>query len=81
MRDKDNRIPKGQGSGSPIHCIDGLRYAVSFICMRDRAFHDIRKLIIDKRASFRPDSDKPVQDMGSGYTRIDPNALYRGKKF
>jgi hypothetical protein len=80
MRDKDNRIPKGTGPGSPIHGIDGLRYATSFICMRDRSFLDIRRLVIEKRASFRSDSDKPVQDLGGGYTRIHPDALYRGKK-
>jgi hypothetical protein len=79
-RDKDNKIPKGIGPSSPIHAIDGLRYVASFICIRDKAFLDIRKLIIDKRASFRPDSDKPVQDLGSGYTQIDPGALYRGKR-
>jgi hypothetical protein len=80
MRDKDNRIPKGIGPGSPIHAIDGLRYVCSFICMRDRAFLDIRRLVIDKRASFRADSGQPVQDLGSGYIQIHPDALYRGKR-
>jgi hypothetical protein len=79
-RDKDNKIPKGVGPSSPIHAIDGLRYVCSFVCMRDKAFRDIRELIIDKRASFRSDSEKPVQDLGSGYIQIHPNALYRGKK-
>jgi hypothetical protein len=59
---------------------DGLRYVCSFICMRDKAFRDIRRLVIDKRASFRSDSEKPVQDLGGGYVQIHPNALYRGKK-
>jgi hypothetical protein len=67
-------------SNSPIHAIDGLRYVCSFICMRDKAFRDIRNLIIDKRASFRPDSGKLIQDLGSGYVQIHPNALYQGKK-
>jgi hypothetical protein len=80
MRDKDNKIPKGIGPSSPIHAIDGLRYACSFICMRHKDFKDIRSLIIDKRASFRSDHDALVQDLGGGYTQIDPNALYRGKK-
>jgi hypothetical protein len=80
MRDKDNKIPKGVGPGSAIHSVDGLRYACSFICMRDRAFLDIRRLVIDKRASFRSDSDKPIQDVGGGYIQIHPDALYRGKK-
>jgi hypothetical protein len=79
-RDKDNKIPKGIGPTSPIHAIDGLRYVCSFVCMRDKSFRDIRKLIIDKRASFRSDSEKPIQDLGSGYIQIHPNALYRGKK-
>jgi hypothetical protein len=48
--------------------------------MRDRAFHDIRRLVMDKRASFRSDSDRPVQDLGNGYIQIHPDALYRGKK-
>jgi hypothetical protein len=80
MRDKDNKIPKGLGPGSPIHTIDGLRYACSFICMRHKDFRDIRELVVNKRASFRSDSEKPVQDLGSGYVQIHPDALYRGKK-
>jgi hypothetical protein len=80
MRDKDNKIPKGIGPSSPIHAVDGVRYSCSFICMRDRSFRDIRELIIDKRASFRSDNGKPVQDVGNGYLQIHPNALYRGKK-
>jgi hypothetical protein len=80
MRDKDNKIPKGLGPSSAMHTVDGLRYVCAFVCMKDKAFRDIRELIIDKRASFRSDSDKPVQDLGSGYIQIHPNALYRGKK-
>jgi hypothetical protein len=80
MRDKDNRIPKGVGPGSPIHAVDGCRYACSFICMRHKAFRDIRELVVNKRASFRSDSEKPVQDLGGGYIQVHPDALYRGKK-
>ncbi|GAB6391772.1 MAG: terminase [Treponematales bacterium] len=80
MRDKDNKIPKGVGPSSPMHVIDGLRYVCSFICARDRAFNDLRRLIIDKRASFRAESENLVQDVGGGCMRIHPNALYRGKK-
>jgi hypothetical protein len=79
-RDKDNKIPKGVGPGSAMHAVDGLRYAIAFICSRDKAFLDIRRLVLDKRASFRPDSDALVRDLGSGYTQIDPRALYSGKK-
>jgi hypothetical protein len=80
MRDKDNKIPKGIGPSSPIHAVDTVRYVCAFVCTRDKAFRDIRRLVIDKRASFRSDSDKPVQDLGSGYVQIHPDALYRGKK-
>jgi hypothetical protein len=79
-RDRDNKIPKGIGPSSPMHAIDGLRYVASFVCVRDKSFRDIRSLVIDKRASFRSDSDKPIQDLGGGYTQIDPSALYRGKR-
>jgi hypothetical protein len=81
MRDKDNRIPKGVGPNSPIHTIDGTRYACSFICMRHRDFRDIREIVLDKRASFRSDGGGPVQDLGGGYVQIHPDALYRGKRF
>jgi hypothetical protein len=80
MRDKDNRVPKGIGPSSPAHYVDGCRYACSFICMRHKDFRDIRKLIIDKRASFRSDGEKPIQDLGGGYMQIHPDALYRGKR-
>jgi hypothetical protein len=81
MRDKDNRVPKGIGPSSPAHYVDGTRYACSFICMRHKDFRDIRELVVNKRASFRSDSDRPVQDLGGGYIQIHPDALYRGKKF
>jgi hypothetical protein len=80
MRDKDNRIPKGKGPSSPIHAIDTLRYVAAFVCMRDKDFRDIRRLIIDKRTSFYSGGDKLVQDLGSGYTQIHPDALYQGKR-
>jgi hypothetical protein len=80
MRDKDNRIPKGIGPGSQAHYADGLRYACSFICMRSREFRDIREMVMEKRASFRTDSDKPVQELGGGYVQIRPDALYSGKR-
>jgi hypothetical protein len=80
MRDKDNKIPKGIGPSSPAHYVDGVRYACAFIAMRDPVFKDIRHLVLEKRASFRSDSDKPIQELGNGYMQIDPAALYRGKK-
>jgi hypothetical protein len=75
MRDKDNKIPKGIGPNSPIHYLDTIRYACAFIAMRDKAFLDIRRIIIEKRASFRKDSDRPVQDIGDGYLEVHPDAL------
>ena len=75
VRDKDNRIPKGKGPSSPMHAIDGLRYVCSFIAMRDRNFRDIRRLVLEKRASFRSDSDTGIQDLGDGYMRVHPGAL------
>jgi hypothetical protein len=80
MRDKDNKIPKGIGPSSPAHYVDGVRYACAFIALRDPVFKDIRHLVLEKRASFRSDSDKPIQELGNGYMQIDPAALYRGKK-
>jgi hypothetical protein len=58
-----------------MHAIDGLRYAITFIAMRDKAFKGIRRLILDKRASFRPDSGAKIQNLGNGYMLIDPEAL------
>jgi hypothetical protein len=77
MRDKDNKIPKGKGPRDPAHAVDGLRYACSFICGRSKAFLDIRRLIMDKRASFRMDAEEPIKDLGNGYTQIHPDALLR----
>ena len=76
-RDKDNKIPKGLGPSSPIHAIDGIRYALSFIVTKDSSFSDIRRMILEKRASFRTDSDAPVQDLGGGYSQIEPGALLK----
>lgn len=79
MRDKNNKVPKGIGPSSPIHAIDGLRYACSFICMHNKAFLDIRRLIIDKRSSFHSDSEKKVVELGGGYMQIDPSMLHQRK--
>jgi hypothetical protein len=75
MRDKDGKIPKGIGPGYPIHDIDCIRYICSFVASRDPAFRDIRRLIMEKRASFRTDSDETVHDLGDGYMQIHPDAL------
>jgi hypothetical protein len=75
MRDKDNRIPKGLGPSSPIHAIDGLRYAVHFICANRPGFRDIRNLVLDKLASLRDEEEDPVKRLQGGYLEIAPGAL------
>ena len=76
MRDKDNKIPKGIGPRSPIHAVDGLRYVATFAVIKFPGFENIRKLIVDKRASLRNEPDEElVKDLGSGYTEISPEAL------
>jgi len=77
MRDKDNKIPKGVGPRSPIHDIDGMRYVCTFAVLKFPGFQNIKRLIVDKRASLRTDvdSDKLVKDLGSGYSEISPEAL------
>jgi hypothetical protein len=74
MRDKDNKVPKGVGPGSPIHAIDGLRYACTFIVANEKGFRDIRRLVMEKRASLREDEDM-VKQLESGYTDIAPQAV------
>lgn len=79
MRDKDNKIPKGVGKSSPIHTLDGVRYAASFIVMTHPDFADIRKLIAEKRASLRDDDLEinPVRRLGGGYSEINPAVFLR----
>jgi len=77
MRDKDNKIPKGVGARSPIHDVDGLRYVCSYVVLKYPGFQEVRKLIVDKRASLRAEEDKEelVKDLGHGYSEISPDAL------
>jgi len=79
MRDKDNKIPKGVGKSSPIHALDGVRYAGVFIVMTHPDFADVRKLIAEKRASLRDDSAEgpSVKQLPSGYSEIDPVVYMR----
>jgi hypothetical protein len=79
MRDKDNKIPSGSGKSSPIHAIDGLRYATSFIVATHPDFADIRGLIADKRASLRDEMDQepPVKHLTGGYSEINPKVFTR----
>jgi hypothetical protein len=75
MRDKDNKVPKGVGPSSPIHSCDGVRYAVHFIVLNRPGFHDVRRLVLDKRASLRDDDDGPVKQLKGGYLELAPRAL------
>jgi len=79
MRDKDNKIPKGVGKSSPIHTLDGARYAAVHIVATHPDFADIRKLIADKRASLRDDAAKTpsVKRLDGGYVEIDPGAFIK----
>jgi hypothetical protein len=74
MRDKDNRIPKGSGTSSPIHALDGARYASVFIVATHPDFEDVRRLILEKRASLRDSVVKEpmVKALSHGYREINP---------
>jgi hypothetical protein len=78
MRDKDHKIPAGKGPSSPAHCVDGVRYACTFIASRHKDFRDIRRLVLDRFISFR-DEDEDVKDLGGGYVQIRPEAYLRRK--
>lgn len=80
-RDKDNKIPKGVGPNSPIHAIDGARYACSYMAMVLPEFKDIRRGIMSHLASFRAGAEEmeerlsAVADLGAGYSRIEGRAF------
>jgi hypothetical protein len=76
MRDKDNKIPKGKGPSSAMHAIDALRYVATFIASRDKAFRDIRRLVLDRFASFRS-GEEDIKKLGGGYMKINPNVYSR----
>ena len=77
-RDKNNRIPKGVGVSSPIHAIDGARYACSYMALILPEYRDIRRGLMQHLASFRrsleEDRDEPVAKVGAGYSRIEGSA-------
>jgi hypothetical protein len=75
MRDNENKIPKGRGPTSPFHAIDGLRYVVSFIAANKGDFADIRRLVLNRRASLREDSEELITPMHGGYVTIHPQAM------
>jgi hypothetical protein len=74
MRDKDNKIPKGIGPSSPIHALDGARYASVFVVATHPDFEDIRKLILEKRASLRDGVEKEdlIKKLPGKYVEINP---------
>lgn len=78
-RDKNNRIPKGVGVSSPIHAIDGARYACSYMALILPEYRDLRQGLMRHLASFRrsleEDRDEPVKGRGAGYVQIEGTAF------
>ena len=75
MRDNDNKIPKGKGPTSPFHAIDGLRYVCAFIAANKGDFADIRRLVMNRRASLRDEPEELITPMRGGYATIHPQAM------
>jgi hypothetical protein len=75
MRDENNKIPKGKGPSSPAHAVDGVRYVCAFVAANYDDFSDIKRLVVERRASLRNDTDGPVTNLQSGYTKISPQAI------
>lgn len=79
-RDKNNKIPKGVGPSSPIHAIDGARYACSYMALVLPEYRDVRTGLMQHLASFRrsleePEGTNPVQYKGAGYTQLEGEAF------
>lgn len=79
-RDKNNKIPKGVGPSSPIHAIDGARYACSYMALVLPEYRDVRDGLMQHLASFRrsleePEGTVPVQYRGAGYTQLEGEAF------
>lgn len=79
-RDKNNKIPKGVGENSPIHAIDGARYAVSYMALVLPEFRDIRRSLMTHLPTYRniiennKEEDEEVKQVGSGYVQIEGSA-------
>lgn len=79
-RDKNNKIPKGVGPSSPIHAIDGARYATSYMGLVLPEYRDVRRSLMSHIATYRSiieDGDaeeQNVRDLGAGYTQIEGQA-------
>lgn len=75
-RDKNNKIPKGVGASSPIHALDGARYACSYMALVLPDYRDVRGGIMQHLASYRrsleeDDNNAVVRYNGAGYTQIE----------
>lgn len=81
-RDKQNKIPKGVGQSSPIHTIDGARYATSYMGLVLPDFRDVRRSLMSHLATYRniiesgENEESPVKSVGSGYTQIEGKAYF-----
>lgn len=79
-RDKNNKIPKGVGESSPIHAIDGARYATSYMALVLPEYRDVRRSIMTHLPTYRniietgDEEEKDVKDLTHGYTQIEGNA-------
>lgn len=80
-RDKQNKIPKGVGPSSPIHAVDGARYAVSYMALVLPEYKDIRRGLMQHLPSFRRSLEEgdiitsPVKYNGAGYMQIEGEAF------
>lgn len=80
-RDKQNKIPKGVGPSSPIHAVDGARYAVSYMALVLPEYKDIRRGLMQHLPSFRRSLEEgdiitsPVRYNGAGYMQIEGEAF------
>lgn len=82
-RDKNNKIPKGVGENSPIHDIDGARYATSYMALVLPEYKDVRRSLMTHLPTYRniienDNEDDSVKNVGAGYTQIEGRA-YLGR--
>ena len=79
MRDKNNQVPKGVGPQSYSHHADGPRWIAQFLALTQRSLQDIRRITIERHIrqelNDTAEQDAPVQDLGFGYSVINPDAF------
>ena len=79
-RDKQNKIPKGVGETSPIHTIDGARYATSYMGLVLPEYRDVRRSLMSHIATYRNiietegEGERNVRNLTAGYTQIEGQA-------